>query len=70
MKICRCCGNRVYDCCKSLLYTYRTSQNSGKQELLHENRQDPYLRTHPISRDRISDIMEATKNIKIISQKT
>ena len=37
----------------------------GKQELLHENRQDPYLRTHPISRDRISDIMEATKNIKI-----
>ena len=37
----------------------------GKQELLHENRQDPYLRTHPISRDRISDIMEATKNINI-----
>ena len=37
----------------------------GKQELLHENRQDPYLRTHPISRDRITDIMEATKNIKI-----
>ncbi len=37
----------------------------GKQELLHENRQDPYLRTHPISRDRISDIMEATKNIEI-----
>ena len=37
----------------------------GKQELLHENRQDPYLRTHPISRDRISDIMEASKNIKI-----
>ena len=37
----------------------------GKQELLHENRQDPYLRTHPISQDRISDIMEATKNINI-----
>ena len=37
----------------------------GKQELLHENRQGPYLRTHPISRDRISDIMEATKNINI-----
>ncbi len=37
----------------------------GKQELLHENRQDPYLRTHPVSRDRISDIMEATKNINI-----
>ena len=37
----------------------------GKQELLHENRQDPYLRTHPVSRDRIFDIMEATKNIKI-----
>jgi predicted Zn-dependent protease len=37
----------------------------GKQELLHENRQDPYLRTHPFSRDRISDIMEATKNINI-----
>ena len=37
----------------------------GKQELLHENRQDPYLRTHPISRERIYDIMEATKDIEI-----
>ncbi len=36
----------------------------GKQELLHENRQDPYLRSHPISQDRISTIMEASKNIK------
>ena len=34
----------------------------GKQELLHENRQDPYLRTHPISRDRIAQIMNETKN--------
>ena len=41
----------------------------GKQELLHENRQDPYLRTHPISRERINDIMEATKNIKIKEEK-
>ena len=40
-------------------------KNLGKQELLHENRQDPYLRTHPISRERIYDIMEATKNITI-----
>ena len=37
----------------------------GKQELLHENRQDPYLRTHPISQDRIYEIMEASKNIEI-----
>ncbi len=37
----------------------------GKQELLHENRQDPYLRTHPISQERIYDIVEATKNINI-----
>ena len=28
----------------------------GKQELLHENRQDPYLRTHPIFRERINHI--------------
>ena len=41
----------------------------GKQELLHENRQDPYLRTHPISRERIYDIMEATKNISINEQR-
>jgi len=40
-------------------------KNLGKQELLHENRQDPYLRTHPISQDRISEIMEASKKIKI-----
>ena len=37
----------------------------GKQELLHENRQDPYLRTHPISQERINEIMEASENIKI-----
>jgi len=37
----------------------------GKQELLHENRQDPYLRTHPISQERIYDIMEASNNIDI-----
>ena len=41
----------------------------GKQELLHENRQDPYLRTHPISQERIYDIMEATKNISINEQR-
>ncbi len=40
-------------------------RNLGKQELLHENRQDPYLRTHPISRERINEIVEATKNIEI-----
>ena len=34
----------------------------GKQELLHENRQDPYLRTHPISRDRMNEILNVTKN--------
>ena len=37
----------------------------GKQELLHENRQDPYLRSHPISRERINEIIEASKNINI-----
>jgi len=37
----------------------------GKQELLHENRQDPYLRTHPISQERIYEIMEASENIEI-----
>ena len=35
----------------------------GKQELLHENRQDPYLRSHPISRERIIEIIEASKKI-------
>jgi predicted Zn-dependent protease len=40
-------------------------KNLGKQELLHENRQDPYLRTHPISQERINDIIDATKNIEI-----
>ncbi|MBT3938626.1 MAG: M48 family metalloprotease, partial [Pelagibacterales bacterium] len=35
----------------------------GKQELLHENRQDPYLRSHPISRERIIEIMEASEKI-------
>ena len=39
----------------------------GKQELLHENRQDPYLRSHPISQDRIKNIMEKSKNIDIKS---
>ena len=38
----------------------------GKQELLHENRQDPYLRTHPISRDRMNEILDETKNEKEI----
>ena len=28
----------------------------GKQELLHESRQDPYLRTHPFFKDRIETI--------------
>jgi len=28
----------------------------GRQELLHENRQDPYLRTHPIFKERIETI--------------
>ena len=37
----------------------------GKQELLHENRQDPYLRTHPISQERIYEIMEASENIEV-----
>tara|TARA_B110000261_G_scaffold162306_1_gene205619 strand:+ start:340 stop:1767 length:1428 start_codon:yes stop_codon:yes gene_type:complete len=37
----------------------------GKQELLHENRQDPYLRSHPISQDRVYDLIESSKNIKI-----
>ena len=37
----------------------------GKQELLHENRQDPYLRTHPISQERIYEIVEASENIEI-----
>ena len=37
----------------------------GKQELLHENRQDPYLRTHPISQERIYEIMEASEKIEI-----
>ena len=40
-------------------------KNLGKQELLHENRQDPYLRTHPISQERIYEIMEASENIEI-----
>ena len=40
-------------------------KNLGKQELLHENRQDPYLRTHPISRERINTIMEKSQNINI-----
>ena len=35
----------------------------GKQELLSENRQDPYLRSHPISQDRINNIMKESKNI-------
>ena len=39
----------------------------GKQELLHENRQDPYLRSHPISRDRINNIMEESQKINIES---
>ena len=34
----------------------------GKQELLHENRQDPYLRTHPIFRERMNEILVETKN--------
>jgi len=42
-------------------------KNLGKQELLHENRQDPYLRSHPISQDRINNIMEKSKNINIES---
>ena len=40
-------------------------KNLGKQELLHENRQDPYLRTHPISQERIYEIMEASENIEV-----
>ena len=40
-------------------------KNLGKQELLHENRQDPYLRSHPISQDRINNIMEESEKINI-----
>ena len=45
----------------------------GKQELLHENRQDPYLRTHPIFTERINHIFnEANINNEksIISSKS
>jgi predicted Zn-dependent protease len=38
----------------------------GKQELLDERRQDPYLRTHPISQERIYDIVEASNKIENI----
>ena len=34
----------------------------GKKELLHEDRQDPYLRTHPFIRDRINTIEANIKN--------
>ena len=41
----------------------------GKKELLHENRQDPYLRTHPFVKDRVeilesSGVNKFTKNFK------
>ena len=45
----------------------RLLKDLGKQELLHENRQDPYLRSHPISQSRINYIMESSKNINIES---
>ena len=45
----------------------RLLKDLGKQELLHENRQDPYLRSHPISQSRINYIMEECKKINIES---
>lgn len=50
---------------RSALPLTKLLKELGKQELLHENRQDPYLRSHPISQERISTIIEASKNIKI-----
>ncbi|MDB9761886.1 M48 family metalloprotease [Alphaproteobacteria bacterium] len=45
----------------------RLLKGLGKQELLHENRQDPYLRSHPISQSRINYLMEGSKNKNIES---